>query len=149
MNGSPISKLASRWATRRGGGGQTERRYRDILLDGVAFSTIAKSDVISAFGWLGRDEEGKAIDRLLLRAPADLPEGRVSFYLCPECGDLGCGAVSLIVQREPGSILWKDFGFQNNYEDVIHREGLGDLGPFFFDEDEYAAFFEALRRRDE
>jgi hypothetical protein len=119
------------------------------LLDGVPFSSIAKSDVISPFGWVVQEQEAAAIDRLLLRAPADLPEGRVSFYVCPECGDLGCGAVSLTVEAVSGSFIWRDFGFQNSYENVIHRQGLDDVGPFFFDESEYRAFFQALGRRDQ
>jgi hypothetical protein len=38
-----------------------------------------------------------AISRLLLSEKADLPNGRRSFFVCSECGDLGCGAITAVV----------------------------------------------------
>ena len=38
--------------------------------------------------------------RLLGRLPADLPPGRVAVFVCPECADLGCGAVTVRLELQ-------------------------------------------------
>jgi hypothetical protein len=146
MGTGKTSTLEVLWATRSGGGGRTERRYRDFVLDGVGLSTVLAGDLISPFGWGSVDEQVAVVDRLLRRLPPDLPEGRVSLYICPECGDLGCGAVSVIVEGVVGGVVWRDFAYQNNYEDAVHRTGYEALGPFFFEERPYVQAMEQLRR---
>jgi hypothetical protein len=37
-------------------------------------------------------------------------------YVCAECGDLGCGAVTAAVEVGDDKVVWRDFGYQNNYE---------------------------------
>ena len=120
-----ISTLEFVWSSRAGGGGRTERRFRDIKVDGVALSTVVNADVISPFGWGSPEEQFMALDRLLLRAPPDLYEGRVSLYVCPECGDLGCGAVSVVIETDGSGIIWRDFAFQNNYDAMVGRADKG------------------------
>jgi len=139
------STLTLLWAIRPGDGGKTERRYRDFVVDGVPLSTVV-GDVVSPFGWLIADEQVAAADRLLRRAKPDLPGGRVSLYVCAECGDLGCGAVSVTVEATTGGVLWRDFGFQNNYEDSIHRTGLEAVGPFLFEGRTYLVLLDELKR---
>jgi len=146
MASERTSTLEVVWADRPGGGGATGRRYLDFVVDGVALSTVLKGDVISPLGWGNADEQILALDRLLRRTSPDLPEGRVSLYVCPECGDLGCGAVSVIVDGAPGSVIWRDFAFQNNYEDAVHRSGYEELGPFRFDGRTYHELLQRLRR---
>lgn len=140
------STLELTWTNRPGGGGATGRRYRDLVVDGIPLSTVFKSDVISPFGWLGSKEQVAAADRLLRRATPDLPTGRVSLYICPECGDLGCGPISVAVDGAAGGVVWRDFAFQNNYEDSIHRSGLEGVGPFFFEGRAYHQVLDELKR---
>ena len=67
---------------------------------------------------------------MLLERRGDLPSGRVSLYICPECGDLGCGAVSVALEPDGEDIIWKEFGHENDYDEsfiLIER-----LGPFRF-----------------
>jgi hypothetical protein len=66
-----------------------------------------------------QEEARKAIQWLLLKDKADLPNDRRSFFVCPECGDLVCGAVTAIVVKEGDTVSWRNFGHQNNYEDAI------------------------------
>jgi hypothetical protein len=58
-----------------------------------------------------------AVDRLLLTSEADFPNERRSLFVCAECGDLGCGAVTLSVTRVGGKVVWSDFGYENTYEE--------------------------------
>lgn len=132
------------WTTRAGGGGRTERRFLDFTIDGVPLSTLFDADFISPFGWFPPNEQTEIVDRLLGKLPPDLPHHRTSLYICPECGDLGCGAVTVSVQREAGIIIWKDFGFQNSYDDMLHTKGFESIGPFTFDRRQYFELFQRI-----
>jgi hypothetical protein len=74
-------------------------------------------------------------DLLLLECNGDTPSGRVALYVCPECGDHGCGVVSVKVTREGTDILWSEFGFENNWGDEFFL--MEKLGPFRFNEEKY------------
>ena len=138
------STLEVTWTTRPGGEGRTERHFLDFVIDGVALSSLV-GDFISPFGWLDANEESASLDRLLRKSPPDVAGGRTTLYICPECGDLGCGAITLSVQSEPGVIIWKDFGIQNNYEDVVHTEHFQKIGPFIFDANQYHELLQRIR----
>lgn len=86
----------------------------------------------------------KAIRRLLATEPGDASDGRISLYVCPECGDLGCGAITIRIVGTSGEIVWRDFGYENNYEAHVERELFAPLGPYRFDRADYTAQLEAL-----
>lgn len=131
-----VSTLRVEWKTRAGGGGRTQRDFLDFVIDGHSLSAVV-GDQISCLGWLVPEENARAARRLLLEEPADLPDNRRSLYVCPECGDIGCGAVSLVVESIGNKIIWRDFGYENNYEGEVRADGFEDLGPFVFDRSEY------------
>jgi hypothetical protein len=61
-------------------------------------------------------------------------------FVCPECGDLGCG-VTVAVQREGSTITWSDFRWEVNWFDPENPDAFTksfELGPFRFDYNEYA-----------
>jgi hypothetical protein len=85
-------------------------------------------------------ETVKSAHRLLLEEPADFANNRRSLYICPECGDLSCGAVTLVVEQIGGRIVWRDFGYENDYDDeLLMLDKFSDVGPFSFDKDAYHA----------
>jgi hypothetical protein len=137
-----VSKLRLAWKRREGGGGRTQRDFLDVVVDGRPLSELV-GDYVSCLGWLSPEENAKAVRRLLLREPPDLPNNRNTLYICPECADIGCGALSLVVERVGDNFIWRDFGYENNYEGVIHTEAFKEVGPFTFDRVEYS---EALRQ---
>lgn len=76
---------------------------------------------------------------LLGDRPPELPTGRVPVFVCSECGDLGCGAVTLAVERTADTVAWRDFGWETNYttdEDEEKYEAFPG-GPFVFARDQY------------
>jgi hypothetical protein len=120
---------------------KTGRSYLDFVIDGVSLSerfTSAGFDLVGVFSksWILAANE-VALRRLLLEEASDFPNGRCSVFVCGECGDLGCGAVSTHISASDNTLTWKDFGFQNNYECEIRSEKLKDLGPFHFDVKSY------------
>jgi hypothetical protein len=77
------------------------------------------------------------VHRLLLREQADLPDKRRSLFICSECGDLGCGAITVVVEKHDGAIVWKNFGYENNYEKEVLLDEYRSIGPFTFNAMEY------------
>lgn len=68
-----------------------------------------------------------------------LEPGRLPLYVCPMCGDLGCGALTVAVRSDAPAdrTIWSDFRVEDGFVD--HRGGfpLGALGPFHFDTNAY------------
>lgn len=138
-----MSSLELNWTNRKIGSSQTPRRFLDFVVDGKSLYE-SLGDLISPLGWGSIDENKKAVDRFLRKAEPDLPNNRTSIYVCPECGDLGCGTVSAVIAGEGSSIIWTDFGYENNYEAFVNFEDFRDLGPFTFNAAEYYQIFANL-----
>ena len=77
----------------------------------------------------------RALDGLLLRGPADFADNRRAFYVCHMCGDLACGAHSVVIEESENTMIWRDFGWENSYENHVERD-LG-FGPLVFDKTQY------------
>ncbi len=58
-------------------------------------------------------------------------------YVCPECGDLGCGAISAVIEQVEDKIIWRDFGYQNNYLDEIIFDDYESINTIVFNKVEY------------
>jgi hypothetical protein len=92
-------------------------------------------------------ERDRTIRRLLLADSGDASENRVSLFICRECGDLGCGAITVRIERDDTGIGWRDIGYENNYEPTVDLASFATVGPFIFDPHEYVAKLEALFSR--
>jgi hypothetical protein len=135
MNKTSVLQLA--WKRREGGSGKTQRDYLDFIVDGQPLSEMIGGDLASCLGWFVPEENTKAVRRLLLEEPPDFPNNRRSLYVCPECGDLGCGAVSAAIEQIGDKIIWRDFGYQNNYEDEVIFGEYKNINPIAFNKAEY------------
>lgn len=92
---------------------------------------------------LGQPEiEKHTIAQLLAKELPEPESGRVPIYICPECGDLGCGAVTARIDEEADSYIWSNFAFENNYEGTI--ELYSEVGPFSFNK---VAYSKILKKR--
>ena len=80
------------------------------------------------------DSNQKAKDRLLSAAPSETEEGRVLLYICPECGDIGCGAYAARIRKQTTTVEWHDFAYENGYE---AGRSIPEVGPFIFDAKDY------------
>jgi hypothetical protein len=76
--------------------------------------------------------------QLLLKEPSELDSKRVPLYVCNCCGDLGCGALTVTIEKVDGYFIWNDFGYENSHEDsFFQNEFLKRTGPFKFRSDVY------------
>jgi len=78
--------------------------------------------------------------QLLLRQASAFSSGRVPLYVCACCADLGCGALTVRVEKVEGGITWRDFGWEWTDGGGISQPGyLAGAGPYVFDADAYRA----------
>lgn len=133
-------------ARRQGGGGCTAHDYLDFHVSGVSLLrrlAWENADLVSCLGWGNPNHQAELTERLLLRRPPELTSGRHMLYVCGECGDIGCGAITVAIRKEPSVIVWSEFGFENNYEDTIHHQSeFASIGPYFFDRTAYWQAFQ-------
>ena len=133
------AKLALLWRTRQGGGGKTHREYLDFIVnDQSLYDLFAPGDFIGCLGWGKADIEAKLIAGLMLYKPSELKTGRYMLYVCAECGDIGCGAVTVQIEKTKDAIIWKNFRFENDYDEFDSAyDAYKSIGPFRFNKTEY------------
>jgi hypothetical protein len=119
---------------RADGMAKTPVAFWDFTVDGAPLFADLAALSPDGFDYVGVIQEAwpietvAAIERLLGDAPGDLPDGRISLYVCPECGDLGCWAVTARVTAEDGVVIWQAIGWQADYDQQI--VALGEDGAF-------------------
>jgi hypothetical protein len=115
------------------GTSKSERHFLDFVVDGESLweALRERHGMVSILcAEYSADETAKAVGRLILNEKADLPNDRRSLFVCSECGDLGCGAITAVVERQGETITWKAFGYENTYEDKILLDAYKTVGPF-------------------
>ncbi|MFF9867188.1 oxidoreductase [Streptomyces sp. NPDC013953] len=129
-----------------GGGYRVHRDFMDFIVDGhPLLHQLSDLDAVSP---LASDVPPAVITghvrRLLLQADAPLPDRRYVIYGCPECEDLGCGAVTAVIERDGDDVVWRDFAWQTDETADLERNGYHGIGPFRFRGEEYRAELERL-----
>ena len=134
--------LSLDWRTRQRDGIRTVRDYLDFLADGRSLKDrLAPGDFVSVLD--GGFTERERIAALLLEGPSELPTGRVPLYVCPECGDVDCGAIAARVEETEDAFVWSDFTVEVTYyfdsEDERVQERITGVEPVAFEKDQYRA----------
>jgi len=128
-------------AVRQGSSNKVERAYLDFCPGGeCVFRRDVEGRDLSSVLWLDppvREERDKSVLRLLKELPGDFRNDRVALYICPECGDLGCGAITAKISVDYDVVNWSDFGYENTYEETVFTDPFAAIGPFTFELREY------------
>lgn len=128
---------------------KTERRYIDFIISGKSLGDlleVTKKDLTGTFGWTENSLlENEQINEYIGLVKAELQTGRTSLYVCPECGDIGCGAITVKIEMTDDTVTWKDFGYENDV-DAVSLDEYNSIGPFTFNKKEYIKTFETIRR---
>lgn len=106
------------------------------LLNTLITAGADQSDYMSCFVKGAPQTNDLSCARLLLREPAETESGRILLYLCPECGDISCGAYSVHVSQNDDKFTWYAFAYENGYEEPVIIDGVG---PFAFEKHAYEA----------
>jgi hypothetical protein len=116
------------------------RRFLDFVVNGRSPLSDFNAGGLDLITPLWVDEPIAAVEslsRLLGDVEGDAPHGRVAVYVCAECGDLGCGAITAKLVISDAAVEWTDWGYQTNYSDDIDRETAGGAADLAFDRAKY------------
>jgi hypothetical protein len=140
-----MNTLDFRKEHRNTGSNQTLREYFDFLIDGISLKSLLNyqnADLISPFGWGVKDYESELIKEFRLKKKPELTSGRIMIYICPECGDLYCGAITVRIIKVDDKIIWTDFAFQNGEKE--NKEDFRSINDFEFNKHEYYQVFNKI-----
>lgn len=96
-----------------------ESHYLDFVVDGqrLADRLGVAPDMTTLLNraWLP-SVEGTVLELLGERPAVGLDLGRVLLFVCGECGDLGCGAVTAALDVDADRVTWSQFAWESGYE---------------------------------
>lgn len=105
-----------------------------------------KFDMIGRFSKKKSRQNREAADVYMLEHPADLKNGRTMFFVCGECGDIGCGAITGKISKTSEGVIWSEFGYENDRDpEGADLESYKLTGPFKFEEKAYKEVISKLR----
>ncbi|HUC27600.1 MAG TPA: hypothetical protein VMA73_33300 [Streptosporangiaceae bacterium] len=122
------------------GGRRAERRFLDFLVGGQELGRLVSERVrlvdlantyasVLVTNWpAGFDAQ--AVRQLLGEDRSPLADGRIPLYVCAECGGLGCGSITAVIERAGDVVTWHSLGRQTDYDSFVDKEPFEDLGPF-------------------
>ena len=134
------------------GGIKHERHSVDFLVNGMSLfkATKAGEHDLSGCFWVAAGDpsikvhnEAMAEQLTFARAAAiremdgPIERHRVMLFVCSECADLGCGAITVEIARDGDLAVWSRFAYQNNWqnEDGTNWDDFASyksIGPFRF-----------------
>jgi hypothetical protein len=125
-----------------------ERYTFDFLVNGASLFKATQASSFDMCGCLSdprfeREAAGRFNGKIADMLTSDVPVSgshRVALFVCSECGDLACGAITVLVSRNDLFVQWSHFAYDNGYEASTK---LAHVGPFEFDSSTYLT---AIRR---
>ncbi|MCM5530635.1 hypothetical protein [Parasegetibacter sp. NRK P23] len=133
-------------ATRKIGANQTPRDYWDFMVSGKSLKTILNlesADYMTLINLEGNQEYYRhVLNVFTLKEKSQLASGRVMIYVCPECGDIECGAITATIKDFEGKIVLGDFGYETGYAGLT--EIYDQIEPIEFERASYFAAFSRL-----
>jgi hypothetical protein len=131
------------------GNGKHERFTVDFLINGQSLYDLLSAhrrDLAGRFSQGAQVWNEESAHIFLTMKPADLKNGRIMLYVCPECGDIGCGAITVRVTKSDESYIWTEFGYENDYDsEMTDLDSYRLIGPFQFKVDEYCEAIEKAK----
>lgn len=112
-------------AKRQIGSNQTPREFFDFIVSGQSLRKILdieNADYISPLGWgINKEYDNYILNVFRLKEKSELSSGRTMLYVCPECGDIDCGAITAIIKDYDDRIIWTEFGFETEYNGLTEK----------------------------
>lgn len=110
-----------------------ESHYLDFVVDGQRLGDLVgrSADMTTSLNraWLS-SVEASVQELLGQRAEEGLDPGRVALFVCGECGDLGCGAVTALLQMSEDRVTWSGFAWENGFEPLDLIKNAPDAVTF-------------------
>jgi hypothetical protein len=127
---------------------QTPREYFDFFVSGNSLRRILNietADYVTLFGWGTNQEYDRHILNVFrLKEKSQLDSGRAMIYVCPECGEIDCGAITANIKDFGDRIIWDDFGYETGYGGLT--ETYDQLKAIEFERTSYFSAFSKIYR---
>lgn len=119
------------------------REYFDFAVAGQLLRTILGLENEHYATLIGfstdKEQETHVLNVFRLKEKSDLATGRVMIYVCPDCGDIGCGAITAAILDLGTKIVWRDFAYESG-DDGLPDEYL-NIEPIEFERQNYFSAF--------
>ena len=127
-----------------------DRKYIDFIIDGVPLSELlgGVGYNIGKFGWGNNIKfELSELEDFKTAHKSRLDNGLFSIYVCPECGDEGCGAIMFEIKMTESTVIWDNFVWGDGYhESEENPHERIDIKPIIFNKNEYYTSISELER---
>ena len=122
--------------------GKHPRRSVDFIVNGDSLFELVNAHKFDLCGRFSSDlnSERNKVSQSVFEAgaPSDKLPNRIMLFVCPECGDLGCGAITFTITQENDSVVWSDFAYENSHdESMTNYNAYASVGPFSFSRTDY------------
>lgn len=129
----------------------SERHCVDFLVNGISLSSATGAgrrdmwgcfspDYATCGNELARNENKRRAKVFNFELPPDVEPDRVALFVCPQCGDLACGAITFQLSRDSDAVRWSCFAYENGYDEMeTDFATYSTIGPFAFSIDAYMA----------
>lgn len=111
--------------------GNKNTQFADLIINGNSlYQMLRNYDMVPSLGWGSEEYQRQNIDYFLLKQQHQYLYFRYPILVCPWCGDEECGFISVYIERENDTIIWRDFKIEPDNKPI-------DIGPFYFKWDNY------------
>ena len=116
--------------------------FFEFDIDNQPLSTLLKVDLKELTGMFTPEgsDSGYFVTQLA-KYTGKMPTERILLYVCSDCGDISCGALSAKIEFTDEKVIWSDFAYENAIEIV---ERYPEIVPFEFSRMEYNNTFYAI-----
>ena len=123
------------------------RDFFDLIVDGKSLFdqfVDAKSDLASSLGFYNdMNLNIHMVDEFLKIRESE--SKRTMLFICRECGDIGCGAIAVEIEKKDDSYVWKNFARDNGYDEILKND-LIDFQILEFDKAQHENQFNTLKK---
>ena len=111
--------------------------FYEFDIDNHPLSNLLKVDLKELTGMFTPDgaDSGYFVSQVA-KYIGKTPVERILLYVCSDCGDIGCGALSAKIDFTDEKVVWSDFAYENAIEIV---ERYPEIGPFEFFREAYSS----------
>lgn len=116
--------------------------FYEFDIDNQTLSSILQVDLNSLIGILSLEasDSGYFVAQIG-KFIGKLETEKILLYVCSDCGDLGCGALTAKISFDEKTIVWSDFAYENTNE---VWEKYPEIGPYEFERDSYIEVFKTI-----
>lgn len=126
------------------------RSFYDLIVDGKSlFEQFIDedSDMVGHFGFYNDVKLNlQVIDEFQLKDRSKLESGQSMLFVCRECGDIGCGAITVKIKEIGDQIIWSNYKWENDDEESYDSDFI-DFQVLKFNKVEYLDVLEVIRKK--